>query len=148
MLITREEILMNRDKKYPLSQELERNLHNLLIALNKFQKIYEKPMIVNSGYRPAEFNEIANGAKKSNHTLCLACDFQDLDGKLDKFCVENQNVLKNLGLFLEHPKWTKKWCHLQIAKPKSGNLIFIPSNCEPTIDKIDNDFLSLYESNN
>ena len=143
MAITENEILMGRDGESPLTHELEKNLEKLLKALNQFREIYAKPMIVSSGYRPAQYNTLAGGAKKSNHMLCLACDFVDLDSALDIYCVENQNVLAECGLYLEHPKWTKTWCHLQVISPASGKRIFVPQATEPTIDKLDKLFINL-----
>lgn len=142
-MIVREEILMNRDKDFPLTQELEANLSKLLEALNKFRKIYNKPMIVSSGYRPSVFNEKACGAKKSNHMLCLACDFVDMDSSLDAYCVANENILEECGLYLEHPKWTKTWCHLQAIKPMSCKRIFVPQATEPVKEKLDTLFINL-----
>lgn len=143
MFITRNEILMGREKEFPLSEELEKNLEKLLKALNQFREIYGKPMQVSSGYRPAGYNESAGGAKKSNHMICLACDFVDLESALDSYCVGNQDILEQCGLYLEHPKWTKTWCHLQAIKPASGKRIFIPSTQEPPISKHDTLFDSL-----
>ena len=79
-MITREEVLMGRDRTHPLSPDLEANLANLLICLNKFRKEYGKPMRVSSGYRPAAINSKVGGAKKSAHMTCEACDFVDTDG--------------------------------------------------------------------
>lgn len=142
-MITREEVLMGREREFPLTQELEANLEKLLKALNKFREIYAKPMIVNSGYRPGYYNEEADGAKKSTHMLCLACDFRDLDGKLDYFCTQNKKVLAECGLWLEHPKWTKNWCHLQAVPPKSGSRIYIPKKTEPLPQHFDIAFKNL-----
>ena len=114
-MIKLEEILMGRDKEYPLCNASEINLKKLHEALNKFRRIYGKPMMVTSGYRPHKYNKAAGGAKKSNHTICLACDFADADGDLDAFCVANLEILEHCGLYLEHPKWTKGWCHLQLS---------------------------------
>src|SRR5262245_6199833 len=114
-MITRDEVLMGRDKKYPLSTELEANLTKLLAALNKFRTKYGKVMFVSSGYRPPEFNKAAGGSKKSAHLSCLACDFKDLDGSLDKWCSENQDFLAELGLWQENPKNTPNWCHLDLV---------------------------------
>lgn len=126
-MITREEILMGRDEKYPLSEEQEQNLEQLLIALNKFRKAYNKPMYVSSGYRPEAINSKVKGAaKKSNHIMCLACDFKDLDGSLDEWCLQNLDILEQCGLYLESPLHTPNWCHLQCKAPKSGNRVFIP----------------------
>jgi hypothetical protein len=125
-MITRDEVLMGRDKEFPLNSELEKNLEILLKALNKFRAIYGKPMVVSSGYRPGKHNKSAGGALKSNHVICLACDFQDSDGKLDDFCLKNQSILESCGLWLEHPMATPGWVHLQAVAPRSGRRVFIP----------------------
>lgn len=140
-MITRDEILMGRDKEFPLNGTLESNLQKLLTALNKFRTIYGKPMKVSSGYRPGKYNKAAGGATKSNHMICMACDFIDIDSSLDSFCVANQHVLEECGLYLEHPKWTNTWCHLDIFHRKRH--IFIPSDKEPTREKLDNLFIDL-----
>jgi hypothetical protein len=126
-MITREEILMGRDKIVPLSQEQEDNLEHLLECLNKLRTAYGKPMYVSSGYRPEAINSKVKGAaKKSNHIMCLACDFKDLDGSLDEWCLQNLDILEECGLYLESPMHTPNWCHLQAIPPKSGKRIFIP----------------------
>ena len=143
-MITRDEVLMGREKTSPLTPEMELNLQALLIGLNKFRTIYGKPMKVASGYRPPEINsKIKGAAKKSNHMVCLACDFVDIDGSLDLYCANNLKILEECGLYLEHPKWTKTWCHLQVAKPSSGKRIFIPFAGEPLPGKCDKLFLNL-----
>lgn len=126
MFITPQEVLMGRDQEFPLSDELKQNLDKLLIALNKFRAFYGKPMIVSSGYRPGRFNVTAGGAKQSNHEICLACDFKDLDGSLDQWCLDHPEILENCGLYQEHPDSTPKWLHLQLKAPKSGNRVFRP----------------------
>jgi uncharacterized protein YcbK (DUF882 family) len=128
-MISKEEILMGRDKEYPkeYTKEVSDNIDKLLISLNKFRKAYGKPMSVSSGWRPAAINsKIANAAKKSNHMVGLACDFKDADGSLDAFCMANLKLLEECGLYLEHPDATVGWCHLQCISPKSGNRVFRP----------------------
>lgn len=126
-MITRDEVLMGRDEKFSLSEEQETNLTHLLECLNKFRAIYGKPMIVSSGYRPAAINaKVEGAAPKSNHIMCLACDFKDLDGSLDEWCLDNLHVLTDCGLYLESPMHTPNWCHLQAISPKSGARVFIP----------------------
>lgn len=125
-MITRAEILMDRDKIAPLNADLQANLERLLLALNKFRLKYGKCMFVTSGYRPTAINKAAGGAKQSNHLICLACDFADADGSLDAYCMQHLDLLKECGLWLEHPDSTPGWCHLQAAPPKSGNRVFRP----------------------
>lgn len=121
-MITRDEILMGRDKLYPLSPQLESNLSKLIIALNKLRALYGKPMFVSSGYRPGEFNTKAKGAKNSSHITCEAVDFKDADGAIKKFCTPE--ILIQCGLFMEHLDATPTWCHLQIRP--TNNRIFKP----------------------
>ena len=124
-MITREEILMGRDKAAPLTPEMEKNLEKLLVAINKFRAIYGKPMTITSGYRPPNINANTPGAaKKSNHMVCLAVDFKDADGSLDAFCMNNLAVLEKCGLWLESSEHTPGWCHLQCVPPASGKRVF------------------------
>lgn len=125
--ITRAEVLMGRDEHAPLTRELSENLTKLMVAINSLRDYYGKPMIVSSGYRPPEINFATPGAaKKSNHMFCLAVDFRDHDGELDKWCLANLDKLEACGLYLEDPKHTPGWCHLQVVPPKSGKRVFIP----------------------
>ncbi len=124
--ISRDEVLMGRDKAYPLTQDLEENLDTLLRALNKFRALYGKPMVVSSGYRPGPFNAAAHGAAHSNHMVCMACDFHDSDGSFAAWCLRNLNLLEEAGVWLEDPRYTHGWVHLQAVPPRSGNRVFIP----------------------
>jgi uncharacterized protein YcbK (DUF882 family) len=110
--ISRDEILMGRDVEYPLSDELESNLADLLMKLNNFRDFYNIPMVVSSGYRPGRYNTAAGGAQHSNHIVCKACDFHDPDGTLDAFCMANLDKLTEFGLCLESPTSTPGWTHL------------------------------------
>jgi uncharacterized protein YcbK (DUF882 family) len=128
-MIQKSEVLMGRDKSHAkeYTDEISKNIDKLLIPLNKLRKAYGKIMVVSSGWRPVTLNaKTANAAKKSNHVKGLACDFQDKDGKLDEWCMQNLNKLKEFGLWLEDPGSTPGWCHLQCLPPKSGNNPFKP----------------------
>lgn len=78
-----------------------------------------------SGWRPAAVNAATQGAaKKSNHMLGLAVDVQDTDKKLQRWCMANTHILEQLGLWMEHPRDTPTWCHLQTVPPRSGKRVF------------------------
>lgn len=124
MSISKKEVLMGRDKDFPLTEEQEKNLEHLLEALNKLRKAYGKPMYVTSGYRPPSVNAAVGGARKSSHMSCQACDFQDIDGSLDEWCLQNLDLLEEYGLYLESPQHTPGWCHLQTRPTR--NRVFIP----------------------
>lgn len=125
-LISRDEILMGRDKDFPLTPQFEINLEKLLIAVNALRLIYGKPMIVTSGYRPGHYNNSAKGAKLSCHLTCEAADFKDTDGSFAKWCLINVKELVKLGLYMEEPKFTKGWVHLQVRPTASGRIVFLP----------------------
>jgi hypothetical protein len=40
--------------------------------------------------------------------------------------MENLDVLAEIGLWLEHPISTPRWCHVQTVPPKSGKRVFTP----------------------
>lgn len=121
-MITRAEILMGRDKEYPLTPELEANLIKLLEAVNKFRKLYGAPLLVSSGYRPGKYNKAAGGASNSAHLTCQAVDFKDIAGKIKEFATVK--ILEDCGLYMEWPGRTPTWCHLQIRPTKSR--VFVP----------------------
>ena len=89
---------------------------------------FGQPREVLSGYRPAEINaKVKGAAPMSKHITCEAVDLADKDGRLAKWCMDNLPWLSAIGLWMEHPDYTKGWVHLQTTAPKSGNRVFIPS---------------------
>lgn len=138
-MISKDEILMGRDKKYPkeYTKEISDNVDKLLEIMNKVRKAYNKPMIIASGWRPAEINEgTSNAAKSSNHLKGLAVDIKDTDGSLWKWVLLNLNLMKDLGIYLEDKRWTPTWVHFQIVPPKSKKRIYIPSTAPAKADDI------------
>lgn len=123
-MITIKELLMGREKEYPLSAEVSDNLMKLLKAVSIVRDAYAKPMTVTSGYRPGHYNKAAHGAANSAHLTCEAVDFADVDGKLGAWCESNLAVLAKAGLYMENKAQTPTWVHLQTRKPASGNRIF------------------------
>lgn len=123
-MITVDDYLMGR--KGGLTFELMENALDTVEKVNLLLAAFGETRKVSSGYRPPEVNAKVGGAKKSNHMLCKACDLADLDGSLDKWCMENQEKLAEIGLWLEHPSKTQGWCHVQTVPPKSGNRVFYP----------------------
>lgn len=84
--------------------------------------------MVRSGWRPPAINAATtNASPTSHHMKCLAIDLEDNGHALAKWCQANADtVLKDLGLYLEHPDFTPTWCHVQLVPPRSGNRIFRP----------------------
>lgn len=116
-MISRAEILKNRELEYPLTAELEANLNRLLIAVNKLRHLYGKPMFCTSGYRPGHYNTDVKGGSKSSHLFCAAADFRDHDRSLTNFCTDD--ILEKCGLWMEDPAIATTWVHVQTKEPKS-----------------------------
>lgn len=123
-MITREMVLMGREKAHPLTKEQDANLKVLLERLNRFKAMYGGEMRVSSGYRPKAINAKVGGATNSAHLHCQACDFHDRDGKIRKFIMQNPSVLDTCDLYCEDFNYTPTWVHLQTRKTK--NRIFKP----------------------
>lgn len=87
---------------------------------------------VRSGWRPSGINDATqNSAAHSNHITGQACDLSDSDRTLATWCVDNLDDLEQIGLWMEDPRWTPTWLHVQIVPPKSGKLVYIPSTAKP-----------------
>jgi hypothetical protein len=84
--------------------------------------------IVSSGWRPPDINAGTPGAAvRSKHLTCHAIDLYDPDGDLDEWLLASADtILRDLGLWLEHPAATKGWAHLQTIPPGSGRRVFYP----------------------
>jgi hypothetical protein len=121
------EYYMGRDKKYPLNDTLRANAEELVEKANQLLSRFGEGRRVTSGWRPPQVNAATPGAaKRSLHMTCEAVDLEDEDGQLDDWCLDNLEVLQEIGLWLEHPSATRRWCHLQIAPPRSGKRVFFP----------------------
>ena len=99
----------------------QHHLEELLVAVNKLRVLWNKPMIVTSGWRsPQEQMQINPKAPHSNHCLGYAVDVGDPDGSLYAFVEDldhnNQQVLKDMGLWFEAGTNTRgihSWLHIQ-----------------------------------
>ena len=128
--VTIEEYWMGRDRKYmdELTMEVVKNAWETVRRVNKLAEIAGwKDLVVSSGWRPAAVNSTVKGASpKSKHLLGQAIDLADPHGHIGRWCIDNQNALEKVGLWLESPDATPTWCHLQIVAPLSGNRVFRP----------------------
>lgn len=122
-MIVRKEIVRPADEKY-ITPEIEANIQELLKRINPIRMIWGKPMIVNSGFRNPTYNAKIGGAKKSMHLRGRALDIADSKGELTQWLLKNLFLLEEYGLWLENPKYTKGWVHLDTFK--RANRVFIP----------------------
>jgi uncharacterized protein YcbK (DUF882 family) len=131
-MISKEEIL--KGKKCP--PELEKNLEELFLKINKVRTAYGLPMTVTSGFRSMDDHlriykqkGITDKSKipmKSKHLFCQAVDILDADGRLKKWIKENIELMEEIGLWFEDFDATPNWVHFQILPPASNNRFFKP----------------------
>lgn len=127
-MITVAKFWQGRDVKYAaeLTKEIKVNAAetirrvNLLLTMSGFTDRDS-----NSGWRPEAINaDTPNAAVKSKHKLGLAVDVADADKALQHWCLKHQAELIGLELWMEHPRDTPTWTHLQTVPPRSGNRVF------------------------
>lgn len=117
-MITLADYFMGRDRQHAaeLTEELRINAGHVVARANLLLSRAGFERRVNSGWRPASVNAaIEHAAKESKHVSCLAIDIADDDGALDAWCMANPRALEDIGLWLEHPSATPRWCHVQIV---------------------------------
>jgi zinc D-Ala-D-Ala carboxypeptidase len=57
------------------SEKVKDNLERLAFFLEQVRKLFNKPLLINSGYRSREVNEAVGGSKASQHCEGCAADF-------------------------------------------------------------------------
>lgn len=104
-----------------------RNLKDLCAKLNKLG--FVPPRIATSCLRSlTDQKRINPSAMGSSHLYGAAVDIGDADGKLKSWLQTDAGnlALINCGLWLEDPKSTNGWIHLQIFAPNSFSRVFKP----------------------
>lgn len=132
-MITLKDYYMGRDETYKslLTPQLRANasitvasaneLLNAAVSAGIFLEVHPKNLtLIASGWRPPAVNSATPGAAPgSKHMTCEGIDIYDADGDLDRWCLENEDILEKLSLWIEHPSATKTWCHAQIVQYRS-----------------------------
>ena len=127
--VSKNEYYKGREKSKEFKPEYDANATELLRKINIFIKDYPRPVSVSSGYRPASYNaNVPGAANKSNHTTCRAIDILDMDLTVWKYCMEQLDLAKELGLYFEDKRWTSSWVHIQDVPPKSGKRMYVPNS--------------------
>ncbi len=132
----------SRPRHWPPTAIMLSNAGDLCSRVNKllaeFKKVcpkFEPERRVNSGYRPPAVTDVTAGAIHGDaHESCQAVDLEDGDGRLAKFVVSHEALIKSLGLYIEDPRYTRTipeegrrgWVHFQNRVVPSGHTIFIP----------------------
>lgn len=75
------------------------------------------------GFRP---KNCKTGALLSRHKTGEGLDKYDPKNEFDIWLVNNEPLLRGLGLWFEVSYKTNGWCHCQSVAPASGNRFFVP----------------------
>ena len=123
-----EELLKAGTHKWDKSQVDDVTLRNLEDLCRKINALgYQPPKVASSCLRSiADQKRINPTAMGSSHLYGAAVDISDPKGELKAWITKNSQLLTYNGLWMEDPKYTKTWVHLQIYAPKSMNRFFIP----------------------
>ena len=139
-MITLDKYWKQRDVCYATqcTQEIRDNAVRTVSLVNKMlDMVYGDTGLVfdkvNSGWRPTQVNDgTSNSSIVSKHLTAQACDIGDNEDRiLARWCLANRDVLARLGLYMEDPRWTPTWVHVQWISPGSGNRVYIPSTNSP-----------------
>jgi len=142
-MITLQQYWRGRDKTHGhlLTPELRANAQRTVDVANELLPLAQAGGVmltpgqwgmVRSGWRPPDINAGTKGASATSlHMQCLALDAEDPYGLLAAWCFANwRTVLKDLGLWMEHPTATPTWCHVQLRAQgsfaKTGLRYFYP----------------------
>lgn len=128
-MITEAEILKGRITRAEMPPEHIANLDILLDRMNKVRTLYGVAMTITSGYRSnaeqirvyaakgiTDIKKIPMGSK---HLICAAVDVADTDGKLNQWCKDNEEALREIGVWLETRQGG--WQHFQVLPYGSYN---------------------------
>lgn len=78
----------------------------------------------NGGFRP---QDCPVGAPLSAHKDARGIDHTDRKRALVRWALtDGLEHAERLGLYFEHPQWTRSWLHMQWGAPHSGNRFFVP----------------------
>jgi sulfatase maturation enzyme AslB (radical SAM superfamily) len=129
-IINLQDYWKGRDYKFQsqLTDDIITNAVELLRRVNALlQEMHIVNVSVSSGWRPKEVNDAYNGAKNSYHIVGQAIDIADHDRRISKEIEERSWLLKKHDLWMEDPRFTPTWVHLDTGmRPERDVRIFKP----------------------
>lgn len=129
--LTLSQYFMGRDAEHSdeLDGEILGNAALLVKQVNGFLRDHGLTTVkVSSGWRPAAINQTTKGAAKhSLHLTGRAVDIADHSGVYAHLFATRPDLLKKWDLWMENPKHTRGWVHLDIGtRPDRPIRIFEP----------------------
>lgn len=127
MTISMSDYYMGRDLRFKeeLTDAHRMNAEMTVAKANTLLERFGEERHVVSGWRPALINNATRGASPtSKHMLCQAVDLEDHNKGLMNWCLNNPDILAEIGLWVEDTRDTPTWVHVQTVPPNSGHRFF------------------------
>ena len=98
---------------------IKENLEKLIEFLNPLREAWGSPIIISSGYRSLELNEVLHGSQTSAHCAGWAVDMVPQNGEMDKFKEFVKNYLKDKDFdqYIDEASGNSSWVHLGLYYP-------------------------------
>lgn len=116
-----------------ITDKVRKNAEKTIGLVSTLLSLIPYDGIQTSGFRTQKYNDKIGGKSLSAHCTGEAIDLHDPDKIIGNWCMNNIPYLASVGLYMEHltvthrsPDPTKRWVHLSIRAPKSGNTIYFP----------------------
>lgn len=97
----------------PKDETIIDNLNYTLQRLEEIREGYKKPIVISSGYRCEELNELVGGVDNSKHKDGLAVDLK-WDSDLVEYLIDNCSFDK----LIREKSGKTKWIHIQFKKDR------------------------------
>lgn len=113
-----------RERDARCTSEVRMRAADLAERVSKLlEEVRFKPK-VSSGLRFPE--TLANDVARSAHFTGEAVDLTDPDQVISEAILDRPDLLVKYDLYMENPRYTKTWVHLQSRPTRSGNRVFVP----------------------
>ncbi len=110
------------------TEDIEKNLVEVALLLEKIRQRYNKPIIVTSGYRCKKLNEIVKGSKTSQHVKGQAADIRTIsdtreDNKELFMTIMGMIIQKDIEVGQLIDEYNYNWIHVSTPHLKNNNQI-------------------------
>ena len=98
---------------------IKENLEKLIEFLNPLREAWGSPIIITSGYRSRELNDLIKGSITSTHCAGWAVDMVPQNGKIDEFKQFVKEYLKDkeFDQYIDEASGNSSWVHLGLYYP-------------------------------
>jgi len=104
---------------YPKSAEIISNIFDVIIVMDKVRTLWKEQIIVTSGYRCDELNELVGGAENSGHKYGNAADLITTNGRTAELFEFMKQFLKDNNIQFDELILEDGWIHFSLKSWKN-----------------------------